>query len=95
MNGEGGSSWSHPNSNDTTSKFERFRPILIAVLIVVGGICVGYQGDSDGSVTADEKVLSRSIDPRVMSTPDTCIPFRDSLDEEENPFGFDMGLDCA
>ena len=61
----------------------------------IGGTCNSYQGDSDDSITADERSLPRVVCPSAALTADTCIPQFDSYYEEENPFGFGVGLDAA
>ena len=62
----------------------------------VGGTCNGFQGDSDGSITADERTLPRVLAPNCATTLDPCISvLSGSISDDENPFGFGIELDVA
>ena len=55
----------------------------------VGGVGHGWQADSDGSITGDERML-----PAILRS--SATGQQHCADEEvENPFGFDLSLDSA
>ena len=60
----------------------------------VGGTCYSFQGDSDGSITGNERTMPRVIRPLDTVTSDKCIPLVECFSEEEDPFGFGVGLDA-